>query len=151
MLTFWVRAKRPGHRINRSCRPEVVCKKGVLRTFAKFTGKYSAEYFLICFSLSSLQWFLQYKCSMLNWKVKLPRFQLRNSTASDSCILMEILRIFKAFFLPRIMNPEVQFFCVCFHRITFKHHKRFFSTCSGFWKMIFRLLTQYYIVLSSAK
>ena len=143
--------KRPGHRIDRSCPPEVVCKKGVLRTFAKFTGKYSAKYFLIRFSVSSLQWFLQYKCSMFNWKVKLPPFRPRNSTTSDSRILMEILRIFKALFLPRIMNPELQFFCVCFHRITFKHHKRFFSTCSGFWKMIFRLLRQYYHVLSSAK
>ena len=29
--------------IGRSSRPEVFCKKGVLRNFAKFTGKHSAQ------------------------------------------------------------------------------------------------------------
>ena len=53
MMTFSRDSDNTGTWLSRSSRPEVFCKKGSLRNFAKFTGKHLCQGLLIKFQASA--------------------------------------------------------------------------------------------------
>ena len=131
----------------RSSRKEVFCKKGVLRNFAKFTGKHLCQslFFnnvagLRCFPVNftkslrtpfltgHLRWLLLY---FMHWFIRVTVF------------------LFTFYFFYILLHRDSQIFPMLFKEVSFKKTTRSFLIWQKKWKIKWKNKTHYTIILLS--